>query len=95
MGRLLRHPSAFAPLAMSAIVLSMMAVHLARFGPAPQPDEGTGAHVFQILMPMQLPVIAFFAIAWIPRDRVHALQVLALQVTAAIVPFAIVFALRW
>lgn len=92
---LLRRPSAFLPLAMTALVLATIAAQIARFGTAPQSDEGTAAHLFQILMTAQIPIIAFFALAWLPRDRTHALEVLALQIAAAIVPFAIVFSLRW
>jgi mannose/fructose/N-acetylgalactosamine-specific phosphotransferase system component IID len=80
---------------MSAVVVAMMAAHIARSGIAPQADEGAAAHIFQLLMPAQIPIIAFFALTWLPRDRMHALEILALQIGAAIVPFAIVFTLHW
>jgi hypothetical protein len=31
-------------------------------GTAPQPDEGTAAHIWQILMVAQIPLVMFFAI---------------------------------
>jgi hypothetical protein len=92
---LLKRPSAFVPLVMSAAVLTLIAAHIARFGTAPQPDEGAAAHLFQLLMPAQVPIVGFFALTWLPRDRTHALMVLTLQLCAATVPFAIVFALHW
>lgn len=92
---LLKRPSAFLPLTMSAFVLAMMAAHIARFGIAPQADEGRAAHLFQLLMPAQIPIIAFFAFTWLRRDRTHAIEVLALQIALAAIPFAIVFSLRW
>jgi hypothetical protein len=82
-------------MAMSAVVLAMIAAQIARFGIAPQPDENAGAHLFQILMPLQIPIIAFFAFRWVRRDRTHALEILALQAVAFVLPFAIVFSLRW
>jgi hypothetical protein len=56
-----------------------------------QPDEGAGAHLFQLLMPVQLLIIIFFAISWLPKRPKAALQVLALQVTAALAVLAIVY----
>ena len=45
------------------------------FGTGPEvvvngrPDEGTIAHLWQLLMAGQLPVLAFFAIKWLPRRQ--------------------------
>ena len=88
---LLKRPSAFLPIAMSSVVLlSMLISALAQVHDA---DEGAAAHLFQLLMPLQVPIIAFFAITWLPRARWPALNVLALQCGFALVPIAIVFAL--
>ena len=95
MNPLLKRPSAFLPLAMSAIVLALILVHVARFGIARQADEGTAAHLFQILMPAQLPIIAFFALTWLPRDQKAALLVLTLQIGAALAVVATVYFLHW
>lgn len=92
---LLKRPSAYIPLAMSSVVLALILVHVARFGIARQADEGAEAHLFQILMPAQVPIITFFALTWLPRNRRQALEVLGLQGAAALAVFAIVFALRW
>ena len=92
---LLKRPSAFLPVAMSSVVLALILAHIARFGIAPEPDEGTAAHLFRILMPAQVPIIAFFAIKWLPRSRTRALEVLALQLGAVAAILAVVFFLRW
>jgi hypothetical protein len=61
----------------------------------PQADEGAAAHVFQLLLVVQLPIVAFFAIKWLPRDPRHALYVLALQAAAGLAALAPVFLLHW
>ena len=92
---LLKRPSAFVPVTCSLLVLATIAAHIARFGAAPQQDEGAAAHLFQLLMPLQVPIIAFFAITWLRRERRPAVEVLALQIALALMPLAIVFFLRW
>jgi hypothetical protein len=92
---LLKHPSAFLPLAMSCAALTTVLVHLARFGIAPQADEETAAHIWQLLMAGQAPIMAFFAIKWLPQAPKRALAVLGLQVGAAVSAMAPVFLLRW
>jgi hypothetical protein len=74
-----------------AIILLFLAIH----GPAPQPDEGAAAHLWQLLMVLQVPIIGFFAIKWIPRSPREGLPVLALQVVAAFAAMAPVFLLHW
>jgi hypothetical protein len=74
---------------MSLTALGIMLGHIAIYGVAHEADEGAAAHLWQILMAGQVPVIAFFAIKWLPRAPKQALYVLALQAgvaLAAIVP---------
>lgn len=92
---LLKRPGAWIPLAMSLAALALVFIHLAMYGKDPQPDEGLAAHLFQILMVGQLPVIVFFALRWVPRYSKEAIRVIALQVAAAIVAFAPVAILKW
>ncbi len=87
----LKKPSALAPIAMSLAGLALVLVHAARYGIVHEADEGTSAHLFQILMVAQVPVIAFFAITWLPRTPQQALLVLALQFIAVVAAFASVF----
>jgi hypothetical protein len=92
---LLKRPTGFLPVAMSSFVLALILTRLIRFGAAPQPDEGAEAHLFQILMPAQVPLVALFAISWIGERPKAAMQVIGVQIGAALVVFALVFALRW
>jgi DNA-binding CsgD family transcriptional regulator len=95
MKAILKNPSAFLPLAMSLGAFATVLVYVAIFGPAPQADEGTAAHIWQILMAGQIPIIAFFAFKWLPRTPKEALLVLALQGSAALMALAPVFLLRF
>jgi hypothetical protein len=90
----LKKPSAFLPLAMSFAALATVLVHVALFGVAREADEGTAAHIWQILMAAQIPIVAFFAIKWLPRTPKQAFLVLALQVGAALAALAPVFFLH-
>jgi hypothetical protein len=91
----LKHPSAFLPVAMSVAALGTVLVHLGLYGPAREPDEGTAAHLWQLLMAAQAPVVAVFAIRWLPRTPRSALPVLALQIGAALVALVPVYLLGW
>jgi hypothetical protein len=90
-GPSLKHPSACIPLALSLIALAMVLVHAAVFGVVHEADEGAAAHIFQLLMVAQIPVVAFFAIKWLPRAPRPALTILALQAAAALAAIAAVF----
>ncbi|MFI4971646.1 MAG: hypothetical protein ACHP7H_03105 [Hyphomicrobiales bacterium] len=92
---MLKHPSAFLPVAMSLAALATVLVFLALHGPAPQADEGTAAHIWQLLMAPQVPIVAFFAIRWVPQAPRQAALILAMQVCAAIAAMAPVFLLHW
>jgi hypothetical protein len=94
LSRMLRQPSAFVPVAMSLAALATVLIHLARFGTAREPDEGAAAHIWQLLMAAQMPVIGYFAIKWLPQAPKEALVVLALQVTAVLAALAPVFILK-
>jgi len=87
----IRRPSAWLPMAMSVTTLAILLVHFIRFGFVREADEGTSAHLFQILMGGQLPIIAFFIIKWVPRTPKQALLILALQVALALAALAPVF----
>jgi DNA-binding CsgD family transcriptional regulator len=91
---LMKNPSAFLPPAMSLAALATVLIHLAIFGVARQPDEGAAAHIWQILMAGQIPIMAFFMFKWLPRTPINALAVLALQGGAALAALAPVFLLK-
>jgi len=92
---LMKSPSAFLPLAMSLAALATIAVFISLHGTAPQADEGTAAHLWQILMAAQVPIVFFFAIKWLPQSPRQAVPILALQVGAALAAMAPVFLLHW
>jgi hypothetical protein len=85
-----RHPSAFLPLLMSLAGLALVLGHVAVSGGGREADEGTAARLWWLLMAAQLPVVAFFAIAWVPKAPRQALAVLALQVAAVLANLATV-----
>jgi hypothetical protein len=91
---LLKTPSAFLPVAMSLTALTIVMLHIALYGAAREADEGVAAHLWQMLMAGQLPVLAFFAIKWLPRAPRPTLGVLALQAGAALASMAPVFLLN-
>ena len=92
---MVKRPSAFIPVAMSLAALGVVFVHIIRSGVAREADEGTAAHLWQLLMVAQIPIIAFFAIRWLPQNPRSALPVLALQGIAAFAALAPVYLLNW
>jgi hypothetical protein len=96
----LKHPSAFLPLAMSLTALAMLGfaaidgvLHGAH-GIVREPDEGTVAHLWQLLMTVQMPIVLFFAIKWLRRAPRQTLGVLALQAGAWLASCAPVYFLN-
>ena len=62
------------------MIVWFVAVH----GVMHQSDEGSQAHLWQLLVAGEVPLVAYFAVTWLPRARRPALVVLALQATAVI-----------
>ena len=87
----MKQPSVFLPLAMSLAALATVLGHVAIFGVVHEADEGAAAHIFQLLMAAQIPVVAFFATKWLPRAPRQTLHLLAVQAGAALAAFATVF----
>ncbi len=93
-GAMVRKPSAFLPIMMSLTALALVLGHVALFGAVQEADEGTAAHLWQLLMAGQAPVLAFFAIKWLPRAPRPTTYVLFLQAGAALASMAPVFLLN-
>lgn len=91
---LLRQPSALVPVAMSVIALALVLGQVAVFGNVREVDEGTIAHLWQILILGQLPLVAYFAVKWLPPAPRSALRVLALQTCALLAAAAPVYFLN-
>jgi hypothetical protein len=92
---MLKHPSAFLPVVMSLAALAAVLAFVALHGTAPQADEGAAAHIWQLLMAAQVPIVLFFALRWLPRSPRQAVPILGLQVAAALAAMAPVFLLHW
>jgi len=92
---MLRQPTAIIPLAMSLAALGVVLIHIAVAGVAREPDEGTAAHLWQLLVAGQIPVIALSAVMWLPRAPREALLVLGMQAAAVVAAAAPVFILNW
>ena len=90
----MKRPSAFLPVAMSIAALILVLGDVAMFGAVREADEGTAAHLWQLLIAGQFPVAAFFAIRWLPREPRTALRVLALQAGALLAALAPVYFLN-
>jgi hypothetical protein len=87
----IKQASALIPVVMSLAALGLVIGHALMFGIVHEADEGTPAHIFQILMAAQVPVVLYFAAKWLPRAPRQALLVLALQAGAGLAAFASVY----
>jgi len=88
---LIKQPSAYIPLAMSLAALTLVLGHAAIYGVVHETDEGAAAHIWQILMAVQLPITAYFTLKWLPRRPRESLQVLALLAGTWLANFAAVY----
>jgi len=92
---MVKKPSAFLPVAMSLAALAVIFLQIALHGTAQQSDEGAAAHIWQILMALQIPIIVFFAFRWLPQSPKPAVVILVLQIAAMLAALAPVFLLHW
>lgn len=83
--------SALIPIAMSLIALATVLGHIAIFGVTREADEGAAAHIWQLLMAGQVPVVAFYALKWLGQAPREAIKVLAVQAGAALAAMAPVY----
>ena len=91
-----KRTSAFLPVVMSlaalSLVLGSIAANLIQNGHIiREVDEGAIAHLWQLLIAGQIPILAFFVFRWLPGFPRQTLQVLALQVAAVLANVAVVF----
>ena len=87
----LRNPTVFLPLAMSLLALDMVLVHFTIFGIVKETDEGTAAHIFQLLMVGQFPIVAFLAFRWLTIAPRQTFFFIVFQVVAALAAIIAVF----
>ena len=79
---LIRQPTGYLPLAMSAGALAMIVWFVSAHGVVHQADEGMQARIWQLLVVGQLPLIGYNAVRLLPSASRPALVVVVLQLTA-------------
>ena len=89
-------PGAWVPLAMSFVALVLLVGYIAFFGMQQSyvVDEGRTARLFQFLIIGQLPIMAFFVFKYLRKHPKETLQILAIQIFAALCTFGSVFILE-
>lgn len=75
-------PTALLPIGLSLGALLVVLIHIACFGPVYGADQDPVAHIWQILMLVQIPALALFMGRWFRKARRPTLQVLTLQSVA-------------
>lgn len=88
---IIKKPSALLPLAMAFAAFVLVIGHFAVYGNTHDPDEGAAAHVFQLLMVLQVPLVAFYTVKWLPRNPREVLLVLALLAALWVAAFSGVY----
>jgi hypothetical protein len=90
-----KQPFAVLPLVMSLAALGLVLGHIAVAGTARQADEGAAAHLWQLLMAGQLPLIGISVVTSLPLRPGAGLIVLSLQLLAALAALLPVYLLNW
>ncbi len=88
---LFKQPSAWLPLAMSLAALTLILGHAAIFGIIHEADEGAAAHVWQILMAGQIPIVIYFMSKWLLQRAKESMLVVALLAGTWLANFAAVY----
>jgi hypothetical protein len=60
------------------------------YGIVQHEEEGAPARIFQLIIAAQLPIIAWFAIKWLPKRPRGSLLILGLQTLAWMIPIVAV-----
>jgi hypothetical protein len=92
---LLTRVSGFAPIAMSLAAVGVVVFSVLTGGTrVPAGDEGTLAHLWQLLVAVQVPVIGWFGVRWAPLAPRPGLTVLGAQIACALAALAPVLLLH-
>lgn len=90
-----RRPSAWLPLIFSVAALAVVLTAIAINGGVPhQSDEGTAAHLWQILMFCNALAIGYFLMKWVAVAPRQSLPILGVQLAAALAAMAPVYFLH-
>lgn len=89
-------PSAYIPIVMSMASLALVVAGILVYGVSElrQTGEGAIAHTWQLLMVVQIPVLLFFVVRWMPRARKRAAPILLLQGLMFVAAYLPVYLLR-
>jgi hypothetical protein len=90
-GPTLREPLAFIPIVCSLAALAITTIVIGVNGVVHEADEGTAAHLFQLLIVASFIMSFAFVIRWLIRDPWRTLRILAIQIVAVVAAFAPVF----
>ena len=90
-----RQPEAWGPIGCSLIAIGLVLIQLVKHGAAPEPDEGTTAHLWQLVMGAQLPIIAVFVYRWGRRFPGKTIAIMAIQIAFAATAAAIPIMMGW
>ena len=85
---LIKQVSAWLPIASSGVACVAVLTQILVGGAARATDEGAAAHIWQLLMVGQVPIIAFFLFRWLPQAPARTWRIVAVQVLAALVAIA-------
>jgi hypothetical protein len=95
---LIGRPSAWAPIVLSVVASAFVGWSIVTQGPdavATEPtDEGPPARLFQLLLLVQVPIVAWFVARWVPVAPRIGLAIAALQVGAAALAVGLVIVLE-
>jgi hypothetical protein len=83
--------SAWLPFVLSLVALGLILENWVIFGINHESDKGTSAQIFQVLMAVQVPVIGYFVLIWLPRQRKKTLRIFAFQATTWLAAIAAVY----
>ena len=87
--------SAWSPVVMSIGALVLVGVQITVHGTQPERDEGALAHMWQLLILGQVPIIGFFVFRWLRAYPRQGASVLATQVIVAALALAPVRTMGW
>jgi len=76
---------------MSLAALGLVLGHVALFGITHETDEGTAAHLYQLLMAAQVPVAGYFVVRYLPEQPARTMWVVLAQLAAAAAAFGALF----
>jgi hypothetical protein len=67
-------------------MLAFILTYISMFGTTPEADadEGTPARLFQLWLVLEVFMVAFFSVKWLPQMPKQALPILAIQIIAVL-----------